>query len=511
MEFDFSLSFVFIFSFFLFFAMVFRLITRSIPDPNSKLPPGPRKLPVIGNLHQMVTSSKLPHELMTDLAGKYGPVMHLQLGEVSHVVISSPEAAKEIMKTHELNFFNRPAFMAADIVLYNTSNLVMAPYGEYWRQMRKFFTVELLSAARVQSFRALREQEFRNLCQWIASKEGLSINLTEKIGFTTCDIVIQASLGKKTDELREFTNIANESAELGAAFTLADFYPSIGLLQQINGVKGKLERLHKKADRILVKVIDEHRSSTKDESKQHEDFLDDLLKFNDSGNQIQVTDNNIKAVLLDVFTAGIETSSMTTNWIMVEMMRHPSVYKKAQDEVRLVFKDKGFVDESCFNELKYLKLVIKESLRIHPPIPILFPREGTKPCEIFGYKIPSKSRVLINVWALGRDPKYWKEPDSFIPERFFDNPVDFKVNNFEYLPFGAGRRICPGISFGLANVELALAMFLYHFDWALPDGMKPEDMDMTETSGVTLGRKEPLYVIPRVKIPLCSRGVVIST
>ncbi|XP_051133917.1 salviol synthase-like [Andrographis paniculata] len=478
--------------------MVFRLITRSIPDPNSKLPPGPKKLPVIGNLHQMVTSSKLPHELMSDWAGKYEPVMHLQLGQLSTVVISSPEAAKEIMKKHELNFFNRPVTIATDIILYDTSSLEMSPYGEYWKQMRKFFTVELLS----HSCRALREQEFTNLCKWIASKEGLSINLTEKISFTTCDIVLQAALGGKTDELREFNDIANESAEVGIGLSLADFYPSISFLRQFNLIKGKLERLHKKADRILEKIIKEHRSLTKDESKQHEDFLDNLLKFNNSGNQIQVTDNNIKAVLMDVFQAGIETSSMTTNWIMVEMLRHPSVCKKAQDEVRLVFKDKGFVDESCFDELKYLKLVIKESLRIHTPIPVMFPRVSTEPCEIFGYKIPPKSQVLVNAWAIGRDLKYWKEPDSFIPERFLDNPVDYKVNNFEYLPFGAGRRICPGISFGLANVEHALAMLLYHFDWALPDGMKPGDMDMAEAAGVTLRRKEPLYVIPKVKIPL---------
>ncbi|XP_051133618.1 cytochrome P450 71D11-like [Andrographis paniculata] len=251
--------------------MLFRIITQSKPDPNLNLPPGPRKLPSIGNLHQLAASSKLPHQVLTDLAGKYGPVMHLQFGQISTVVISSPEAAKEIIKTHELTFFNRPENIAAEIIFYNHSDLAMSPYGEYWRQLRKFYTVELLSAKGVQSFHALREQEFANLCKWIASKEGLSINLTEKIGFTTCDIIMQASLGKKTDELSKFTNIANKCVELASVFNLADFYPS------------------------------------------------------------------------EVFTAGIETSAMTTNWIMVDMLRHPRVLKKAQDEVRLVFKDKGFV------------------------------------------------------------------------------------------------------------------------------------------------------------------------
>ncbi|XP_051133729.1 cytochrome P450 71D11-like [Andrographis paniculata] len=508
MEFNFSLSIITIFSFILFLTIFFRKITRSKPDPDSNLPPGPKKLPLIGNLHQLATSSKLTHQTLSDLAEKYGPVIHLQLGQISTIVISSAEAAKEIIKTHELTFFNRPVNIAAEIIFYNHSDLAMSPYGEYWRQLRKFYTVELLSAKRVQSFRALREQEFTNLCQWIASKEGLSIDLTEKIGFTTCDIVMQVSLGKKTDELRKFTTIANKCAKLASGFNIADFYPSIGLFRRLSPTKDKLEKQHEAADRILEKLIDEHRSSTKDESKQHEDFADDLLKFNNSGNQIQLTDANIKGILLEVFTAGIETSSMTTNWIMVEMLRQPRVFKKAQDEVRMVFKDKGFVDESCFDELKYLKLVVKEGLRLHPGLPILFPRESTEQCEIFGYKIPPKTRVLVNAWAIGRDPKYWKEPNSFIPERFLDSPIDYKGNYFEYLPFGSGRRICPGISFGLANIELALALFLYHFDWALPDGMKPEDLDMAEAPGLTLNRKEPLYVIPRVKIPLRSRMVV---
>ncbi|KAL0310954.1 UNVERIFIED_CONTAM: cytochrome [Sesamum angustifolium] len=185
------------------------------------------------------------------------------------------------------------------------------------------------------------------------------------------------------------------------------------------------------------------------------------------------------------------------------MLKHPRILKKAQDEVRQVFDKKGCVDEVYIHELKYLKCVIKESLRMHPPIPLLLPRECHDRCAIDGYEIPAKTRVMVNAWALGRDPEYWKEAESFKPERYLDiNSADYKGNNFEYIPFGAGRRICPGMSFGLANVELPLAMFLYHFDWLLPEGMKPERVDMTETFGVTARRKYPLYVIPVVRRPL---------
>jgi cytochrome P450 len=181
---------------------------------------------------------------------------------------------------------------------------------------------------------------------------------------------------------------------------------------------------------------------------------------------------------------------------MAEMMKDQRVLKKAQNEVRVIFKKRGKVDETCIDELKYLKAIIKEVLRMHPPGPLLIPRECGQACEINGYYIPVKSKVIINAWAIGMDPKYWTEPERFYPERFIDSSFDFNGLNFEYIPFGAGRRICPGINYGLANVELALAMLLCQFDWRLPNGMKSEDLDMTELFGASVIRKDDLYLIP---------------
>ena len=178
------------------------------------------------------------------------------------------------------------------------------------------------------------------------------------------------------------------------------------------------------------------------------------------------------------------------------MMKNPRVMKKAQDEVRQVFNTKGSVDETSLSEMKYLKCVVKETLRLHPSAPLLLPRECREEFEINGYKIPAKTRVLVNAWAMGRDPRYWIDPESFVPERFLDSSIDFKGTNFEYIPFGAGRRICPGMLFGLINVELPLAMLLHHFDWKLPEGMNHEDLDMTESFGVTVCRKQDLNLIP---------------
>ncbi|EEF27944.1 cytochrome P450, putative, partial [Ricinus communis] len=204
----------------------------------------------------------------------------------------------------------------------------------------------------------------------------------------------------------------------------------------------------------------------------------------------------------DVFSAGSETSSTTVEWAMSELMKNPRVLEKAQAEVRQVFCRKRSINEESLQELNYLKLVIKETLRLHPPVPLLLPRECREDCVINGYDIPAKSRVMVNVWAIGRDPNWWIDAEKFFPERFLDNAIDYKGNNFEFLSFGAGRRMCPGMSFGVANVELPLAMLLYHFDWKLPYGLKPENLDMSECLGAGVRKKEELCLIPIPYIPL---------
>ncbi|TKY69140.1 steroid 17alpha-monooxygenase or 17alpha-hydroxyprogesterone aldolase [Spatholobus suberectus] len=191
---------------------------------------------------------------------------------------------------------------------------------------------------------------------------------------------------------------------------------------------------------------------------------------------------------------------------MAEVVRDPRVMKKAQAEVREVFNTKGRVDETCINEMKYLKSVVKETLRLHPPAPLLLPRECGQACDIHGYHIPVKSKVIVNAWAIGRDPNYWTEPERFYPERFIDSSIDYKGSNFEYIPFGGGRRICPGSTFGLIYVELTLALLLYHFDWKLPNGMKSEDLDMTEQFGLLVRRKHDLCLTPLLPKVASSSG-----
>ncbi|KAK6137134.1 hypothetical protein DH2020_029127 [Rehmannia glutinosa] len=227
----------------------------------------------------------------------------------------------------------------------------------------------------------------------------------------------------------------------------------------------------------------------------NEDLVDVLLRVKESGElEFPITDDNVKAVIYDIFAAGTETSSTTIDWIMAELIRNPGVMFKVQTEIREKFKGSTTIGEADVQKLKYLKLVIKEGLRLHAPIPLI-PRVSRQDTEIDGCLIPARAKVLVNAWAIGRDPQIWTNPEKFEPERFDNNPTDFAGNHFEYIPFGAGKRMCPGMTFGLASVELPLAHLLYNFDWKLPAGMSPKDLDMIERPAITAARRQNLELV----------------
>ncbi|KAH6838124.1 hypothetical protein C2S53_001215 [Perilla frutescens var. hirtella] len=505
-EFEFSAFFLLLTSFFFFFIFKLGINQSKIIKPKLNLPPGPRKLPFIGSLH-LLAGSNPPQYTLRDLAKKYGPLMYIKLGEVGNVVVSSPETAKQFLKTHDVVFASRPSLLASEISCYNNTDVAFAPYGEYWRQLRKICTLELLSVKRVKSFKNIREEEVLGLCKWIAENEGSSFNLMEKISMTNYDIMARAALGKKSGEQAKFVAVVKGAVEFFSVFRVVDVYPSFRFFHRFSPQRRKIQNLHDQSDTIIGKIMEERRAEYATESddrlEKDEDFLDVLFRLQSDGSlQIPLTTDNVKAILAEMFGAGTVTSSNIVEWAMAEMLNNPRVLKRAQDEVREVFDSKKNVNESYFDELKYLKLVIKETLRRHPPAPLLLPRESRERCEINGFEIPAGTRVLVNVWAMGRDPEYWEDPESFKPERFVEKAVDFKGNSYEYIPFGAGRKMCPGITFGLANVEMPLAMFLYYFDWILPHGIKPEDLDMTEFNGVENRKKHNLCAIPLLRRPL---------
>ncbi|MCD7458695.1 hypothetical protein HAX54_038911 [Datura stramonium] len=481
------------FSLFLFVCFLFLLMKwkNSNSQISKRLPPGPWKLPLLGSMFHLLGGP--PHRVLRDLAKKYGPFMHLQLGEVSLVVVTSPDMAKQVLKTHDLAFASRPILVAAEIVCYNGSDIVFSPYGDYWRQMRKICLLELLSAKNVKSFSSIRRDEVHSMIEFFRSSYGKPVNATKRIFQFASSMTCRSAFGKVFKEQDELILLVKKVSRLMEGFDVADIFPSLKFLHVLCGMKGRIMDVHHELDAILEKIINEHK---KNGEIGGEGLIGVLLRLmKEGGLQFPITNDNIKAIIFDIFAAGTETSSATIDWAMVEMMRNPSVLAKAQAEVRNAFSGKETFDENDVEELKYLKLVIKESFRLHPPFPLLLPRECREEADINGYTIPLKTKVMVNVWAIGRDPKYWNDAESFKPERFENNSIDFVGNNFEYLPFGSGRRICPGISFGLANVYFPLAKLLYHFDWKLPSGVNPCDLDLTESAGATCARQNNLYLI----------------
>ncbi|KAL0000598.1 hypothetical protein SO802_014379 [Lithocarpus litseifolius] len=273
------------------------------------------------------------------MAMKHGLLMHFQLGEVSTVVVSSPEFAEQVMKIHDVNFASRPSVIGTNIMSYDSTDIIFASYGNYWRQLRKIFSLELLSPKRVGSFQPIRE-ELSSLIRWIASKEGSTINLTEKMYSTTYGITSRSAFGKKFKEQEKFISVVKELNELALGFSMADLFPSVKLLHLVSGLRTKLERMHEEADRIMENTINEHKevnlTSRADDDARVEDLIDVLLKFQEQGGDSE-----------DIFRAGSETSATTVDWAMSEMMTNQRMMKKAQAEVREVFNRKGRVDETC--------------------------------------------------------------------------------------------------------------------------------------------------------------------
>lgn len=468
------------------------------------LPPGPGQLPVIGTLHHLALSGQLPHRAMRDLARRHGPVMLLRLGSVPTLVVSSREGAREVMKTHDTTFATRPLSTTLRVLTNGGRDIVFAPYGDYWRQVRKIAVTELFTSRRVLSFRAVRQDEVAAMLRAIATATApLQVEMHWRLSAFVADSTGRAVIGDRCKERDVFLWELDRSMRLSAGFNPADLWPSSRLACWLSGAVRRAEECRDTVYGILDGIIQEHLQRV---GGGDEDLLDVLLRIQKEGGlQFPLDMDAIKSIIFDIFGAGSETAATTLEWAMAELIKNPDVMHKATSEVRRTFEAHGTVVESSLHELPYLNLVIRETLRLHTPLPLLLPRECQEPCQVLGYDVPHGTQVLVNAWALGRDERYWpRDPEEFRPERFEGEAamMDFRGNSFEFLPFGAGRRMCPGMGFGLANVELALASLLFHFDWEGPDAEHPTELDMTEAFGLTARRKGELLLRPILRVPV---------
>ncbi|KAL3689881.1 hypothetical protein R1sor_016190 [Riccia sorocarpa] len=480
-------------------------------DDSTNSPPGPSRLPVIGHLHLL---SRLAHQSLVDLSLKHGPIMMLQLGSIRTLVISSPDMAMEILKSQDHIFASRPASVIGDIFLHCSNDLLMAPLGDHWRFMRRTCVTELFSPKRVAEFSERRRVEtLRTVKRMLEEgQEGNDeVEIDHNMKAHAFNILTQVLFRKSyhgqkagaDGEAQEFHVLMQEFTSIGF-FVVGEFLPWLRRLRiDVGGIEAKLRNLSTKFDSFLRKLIEDHRHKMFiRQNNEIEDFVDVLLSLqNEAGDGKSMTDDQIIALLQNLLIAGSDSEANTLVWIMTELMRNPEIREKLQRDVDAVVGQERLVEEADLVNLPYLQCVVKESLRLHPTAPLLVPHASVSATKVAGYDIPEKTQVFVNVYAIQRDSRVWENALVFNPERFMDSQEgSFQGQNFKFLPFGSGRRICVGMNLALVTVEYTLALLLQTCTFSLPQGMHPQDVSVEESYGSTLSRAHPLKVLVRPRI-----------
>ncbi|KAI3450913.1 hypothetical protein Pfo_007578 [Paulownia fortunei] len=453
-----------------------------------QLPPGPRGFPVIGALPLL---GDMPHIALAKMAKTYGPVMYLKVGKWGMVVASTPDSAQAFLKTLDSNFSNRPPNAGATLLAYGAQDMVFAHYGPKWRLLRKLSNLHMLGG--------------KALDEW-ANRPGEAVVLPEMLVYAMANMIGQVILSRrvfvtKGKEVNEFKDMVVELMTSAGYFNIGDFIPSLAWMD-LQGIEKGMKRLHKKFDDLISRMLDDHLASAR-ERKAKPDFLDIIMANRDNSEGERLSTSNIKALLLNLFTAGTDTSSSIIEWALAEMIKNPSILKRAHEEMdRVIGRNRRLV-ESDIPKLPYLQAICKETYRKHPSTPLNLPRIASDACVVNGYYIPKNTRLSVNIWAIGRDPDVWENPLDFNPDRFLSGnnaKIDPRGNNFELIPFGAGRRICAGSRMGMVLVEYMLGTLVHSFDWKLPAGVA--EMNMDETFGLALQKAVPLAAMVTPRLPL---------
>ncbi|XP_006350345.1 cytochrome P450 71A1-like [Solanum tuberosum] len=476
-------------------------VMNDILCPKRNVPPGPRPWPIIGNLNLI---GSLPHESLHNLSQKYGDLMLLKFGSKPVLIASSPEMAKEILKTHDAIFSSRPALTAGKYISFNYSDVSWAPYGAHWRQSRKIYQTEIFSPKRLESFEYIRVEERRNLISRLHVLSGKKIFLRHHLTEFTLSIIsrmVMSGTYHRDESIENLQGMLDEWFILGGVINIGDWIPWLNWLD-LQGYIKRMKALDKKLREFFKYVLEDHKAKGKEDSAP-KDMVDVLLQLVDDPNlEVKITTDNLMGLILDLLAGGTDTSATTVEWAFQELVRNPNVIEKANEELDRTIGKGRWVEEEDLSQLPYIEAIIKETFRLHPLTPLIPPHYSIEECNVVGYDIPKGTMAFVNIWSLGRNPNYWDRPQEFIPERFLENDINIKGKNFTMLPFGSGRRRCPGYSLGIKLVGTTLANLLHGFHWRLTGDINPEEISMKEIYGLTTHPEKSISMIVEPRFPL---------
>nr|W0FKI0.1 RecName: Full=Drimenol monooxygenase; AltName: Full=Cytochrome P450 76AJ1; AltName: Full=Drimenol oxidase 1; Short=PhDOX1 [Persicaria hydropiper]AHF22835.1 drimenol oxidase 1 [Persicaria hydropiper] len=488
------------------------LLLYSSRTSKMKLPPGPPGLPIVGNLFDL---GSLPHRSLAKLAKLHGPVMCLRMGRLRVVVISSDSAAKEVLQTSDTLFCNRFVYDSLTASQHHTFSMALLPPTALWKSLRKISASQLFTNARMNASQHLRRKQLEDLLSYVesCSRSGTAINIAQAAFNTSVNLLSKTFfsvdlIDPSSSNSVEFKEMVWQIMLESGTPNLADYFP---VLRRIDP-QGNRRRMKIQFEKILdlfntmIRQRLDEKGGCFDEIN---DTLDALLKINQDNSE-ELDLSVIPHLLLDLFVGGSESTSSTVEWAMALLFSNPEKMKKAKEELETVVGKGIAVKEEDTGRLPYLQAAIKETFRMHPPTPFLIPRKTDSDVDLCGFTVQKGSQVIVNAWAIGRDPSLWENADTFEPERFLGMEIDVKGRNFELIPFGAGRRICPGLPIAMRMLTLMVANLINCFEWRLEGGAAPETLDMSDKIGFTLQRAHPFRVIPTSIIQGCDVSTALN-
>ncbi|GAV77471.1 p450 domain-containing protein [Cephalotus follicularis] len=485
-------------------------VTACSHNSKGMLAPEPSgALPIIGHLHQLGGQDTLARTLAS-MADKCGPIFRIRLGVYPTLVVSSCEAVKECFTTNDRILASRPRSNAGTYLGYNHAAFGFAAYGPFWREMRKIVMIELLSCRRLETLKHVQVSEVNNFIKdlflFCKTNEHAPITtvISQKFELLSFNIIMRMIAGKRyldatnrenDGEAWQTRKVIKEFMRISGVLGASEVIPFLGWMDLGGQVKA-MKRVSRELDSLIGSWVEEHKQNRlNNEANCKQDFIDVMLSVIEDDFMFGYTKETIiKATAMNLILAGSDTTSIALTWILSNLLNNRQSMKIAQEELDLKVGRDRWVQESDIENLVYLKAIIKESLRLYPPGPIAVPHEAMEDCTIGSYHVSQGTRLIVNVWKLHRDPCVWSNPEEFSPERFIASHANIDVlgQNFELIPFGSGRRSCPGMTLALQVTHLVLARLLQGFELAT---LLNEPVDMTEGLAINLPKATPLEVV----------------